>query len=142
MSGLCVKCEQCEADLRDKMRRKGVAQADADYVIDYLTTHNFLSEERFVEAYVADKHKFNGWGRIKIRMMLASKRIDRNLVNEALEALDEKEYMEILTRILRTKVRGLDLSDSLTRQKLIRSMYGRGFEPALTSLAIRKLREE
>lgn len=142
MSGLCVKCEQCEADLRAKMRRKGVAPDDADYVIDYLLKHNFLCEQRFVEAYVSDKHKFNGWGRLKIRMMLASKRIDRALIDEALKALDENEYMEILTRILRTKVRGLDLGDAMTRQKLIRSMYGRGFEPALTSLAIKHLREE
>lgn len=142
MSGLCVKCEQCEHDLREKMRRKGASTADADYVIDYLYDHNFLNEGRYARAYTLDKLRFNGWGRVKIRMMLASKRLGREAVAEAMEAIEEEEYSDILGRVVKAKARGLDLADAVVRQKLLKSVYSRGFEPQMIIRAIEALRRE
>lgn len=142
MAGLCAKCEQCEHDLREKMRKKGLPGADADAVIDFLYDHNFLNESRFAHAYASDKHRFNGWGRIKIRMMLGMKRVSRDCIDDALAALDEKEYMEILQTLVNAKARDLDLSDAKDRAKLLRSLYGRGFEPALIVKAMRRSGED
>lgn len=139
MSELCARCEQCEHDLREKMRRKGVGATDIDAVIDYLYEHNFLNEERYARAYVLDKMRFNGWGRIKLRLMLASKRVSAPAVACALEQIDEDEYATVLERVVRQKARGVDLSEYAGRQKLLRSVYSRGFEPQLIAGIIKEL---
>lgn len=142
MSGLCAKCEQCEHDLREKMRRKGASAADIDHVIDYLYDHRFLDEERFARAYARDKLRFNGWGRIKIRVMLTAKRVSREAIAGAMEATDIPEYLEVLERMVQSKAGSLDLSDAADRQKLVRSIYARGFEPQLIIKAMEALRRQ
>ena len=141
MCDLCARAEQCESDLRLKMMRKGLDAAGIDRVIDYLYENNYLNEERFAKAYARDKHRFNGWGRLKLRIMLAAKGVGREAVTEALASLDEEEYAGILSRLAASKARTLDLSEHADRQKLLRSLYGRGCEPALIIPVIKRLQK-
>lgn len=142
MCSLCARCEQCEADLREKMRRRGATSAMIQEIIDYLYEHNFLNELRYATAYATDKNRFNGWGRIKLRVMLASKHISRQVITEALGSIDTREYHDGLLKLLRQKARGLDTEDPVARQKLLRALYARGYEPAIISAAMRELRQE
>lgn len=131
MAALCAKCEQCEADLREKMRRHALTGAEADAVIDYLYEHRFLDEERFARAYARDKLRFNGWGRMKIAMMLRSKHIPAHVVKTATGSLPEDEYRDIAGRLVRSAARSQDLTAYADRAKLMRRMYARGFESDL-----------
>lgn len=139
MCDLCARSEQCEADLREKMRKKGVSPADAARVIEYLYEHNFLNEQRFARAYARDKHRFSGWGRIKIRLMLTSKRISSEAITEGLDAIESEEYERNLLALATSKARSLDLSQLANRQKLLRTLYARGYEPALIIPIIKRL---
>lgn len=142
MSELCARSEQCEFDLREKMRKKLVPAADADRVIDYLYDNNFLNVSRFARAYCRDKHRFNGWGRIKIRMMLAAKRIPAAEIKGALSAIEQNEYLDTLGRLLTAKAKGLNLNDRADRARLLRSLYAKGYEPGLIIAAMQKLGAE
>lgn len=136
MGSLCAKSEQCEQDLREKMRRRGVGSADAEYVIEYLKEHNFLNETRYARAYTLDKLRFNHWGRIKLRLMLASKHLDADTIKYALNEIEEQEYLDILRQVINIKAKKYDIKDPSERQKLIRSVYSRGFEPPLINQVI------
>ena len=46
MAALCARSEQCEYDLRRKMQSRGVSQADADAVIEYLYENRVLDTDR------------------------------------------------------------------------------------------------
>lgn len=140
MAALCARSEQCEADLRAKMRLKGMSQQDADSIIDYLYENRFLDMERFAGAYARDKFRYSHWGRIKIRMMLSSKQLPSFAVKAALESIDEGEYFDKLLALVQTAGRSLDLNTAADRQKLLRRLYARGFEPALINEAIAQLR--
>lgn len=141
MASLCVKCEQCEADLREKMRRRGLSPQDTDYVIDYLYEHKFLDQTRFASAYAKDKFRFNAWGRIKIAMMLRAKKIPECEVKEALAKIPEDDYRACLLRLARTASRSLSLDNYADRAKLMRRLYSRGFEPQLIRMALEDLIE-
>ncbi|MCM1006105.1 MAG: recombination regulator RecX [Prevotella sp.] len=136
LAGLCAKSEQCEADLRLKMKQHAVSESDADSVIDRLIELNFLNEDRFAKAYTHDKVRFSGWGRLKVAIMLRSKRLPRFVIDEALAAIDEDEYREVLHKLVRTALRSLDAHNFADRQKLLRRLYSRGFEPELIRRAI------
>lgn len=141
LADLCARSEQCESDLRQKMRQHAVPLQDADAVIDYLVEHKFIDENRYAFCYVRDKMRFNGWGRMKITMMLRAKRISSPVVKEAVEALDGDEYYAVLLKLLRSAVRGVDLNDYTERMKLLRRLYARGFEPELIKDALDELRQ-
>lgn len=129
---LCVRGEQCTADLRQKLHRWGVA-APYDDIIDRLVEHNFVNDERFARAYVRDKYRFDRWGRMKIARGLIAKCVPQSVIREALSEVDVKEYATNCYKLLAAKRRQLDPSlDGWTmREKLMRFAAARGYEAGL-----------
>ena len=88
-------------------------------------------------AFVNDKVRFNRWGRIKIRAALSEKRLPRELVNEAIDNINEEEYMSALAEVIAAKRRELKGKDDYAaQQKIMRYAAGRGYEPSLIMKAI------
>src|SRR5574344_2555149 len=139
-SAYCATSEHCESEIREKLRAWDIVPQDADKIIAYLKQENYLDENRFCEAFVRDKFRFNSWGKMKIGMMLRVKNVSKDTINEALETIDEEVYAEKLTAVLKTKAKGLKFRDSYDRQaKLIRFAQGRGFEFDAIMATIKKL---
>lgn len=137
MVGLCAGAEQCSSDIYDKVLKKGFSRDVADRIVGYLVKNEYIDDARFARAYAADKVKFAGWGKIKIRMYLKAKKMSDAIISQALEYVDAKDYAEALTKVLAAKARGLDLSEVKDRQKLYRHLASRGFETSLIIPAIR-----
>lgn len=138
MAGLCAGAEQCSADVREKILKKGFSSDDADKMIGYLTRHKYIDDSRYARAYAADKVRFSGWGRMKIRMHLRSKRLPDDVISQGLGYIDETDYLESLRKVLFSKAKGLELTEVSDRQKLFRHLASRGFE---SELIIREMKE-
>lgn len=138
MAGLCAGAEQCSSDIYDKIIKKGFSHDVADRIVGYLVKGKYIDDSRYARAYAADKVKFSGWGKIKIRMYLKTKKISDSIIGQALEYVATKDYEEALQKVLFAKARSLDLSDVKDRQKLYRHLASRGFESSLIIPAIRK----
>lgn len=137
MAGLCAGAEQCSADIRGKVLGKGFSSEEADRIVGYLVKNRYIDDARFARAYAADKARFSGWGRIKIRMYLKHKGFSESLIREALDYIDENVYAESLQKALMSKARNLDLKEIGDRQKLYRHLASRGFESSLIVAAMR-----
>ena len=130
-AALCSHCEQAESDIRRKLLSWGLSSTDADKVIDRLIDERFLDNSRYASAFVRDKFRFEGWGRIKIAYQLKMKSIPPHIINEALSLIDDDEYIASLTRILHSKMRSLASKEPLqAKASLVRFAASRGFEPA------------
>lgn len=129
---LCVRGEQCRADLVAKLSRWGVA-TPYDDILDSLAERRFFDDARFARAYVRDKYRFDRWGRMKIVSSLIAKRISRSDIDAALSEIDIKEYARNCYSILLSRRRQLpaDMSPYERRQRLLRSAAQRGYEPSL-----------
>lgn len=124
----CSLCEHCPYEVEEKLRQWGADAEQVELIVCYLEEEGYLSESRYVTAYVHDKLHIQGWGRQKISMMLAAKRIDKMLVREALEAISEEEYMAVLAHVAELKRRSLRGEDEEQQKaKLYRYLAGRGF---------------
>lgn len=129
LASLCAGSEQCEWNLREKMKKWEVGASDADKIIDYLYDEKYLDEVRFSCAYARDKMRYNKWGRQKIDQNLRLLHISGSSRKEALAGLDEAEYESILQDILASKARSIKAETEYERNgKLIRFAVGRGFE--------------
>lgn len=131
MAGLCARSEQCSFDISTKLFKAGLPKDKRDEIIEYLTENRYLDDGRFARAYASYKVRFSAWGRHKIRMALAAKRIPSAMISEALDQIDEDDYMAALKRIVETKKRDMDLTMREEKIKLYRQLLTRGFESDL-----------
>lgn len=139
-AALCSSAEHCTADIREKLARWGVTEADSRTIIDRLVQERFIDEQRYAVAFVKDKFRFSGWGRIKMRYALQQKRIDGSDIDHALATLDEEPYNDRLLELLQAKSRSIrDDDPEARRAKLFRFAASRGFEPSLIFNALKQV---
>lgn len=136
----CSQAERCVFDVRKKLQSEDLSKEEKQHIIDRLLQEKFIDEKRFSRSFVHDKFKLNGWGRIKIGYELNSRGIKPDDYYEAIESIDEDEYLTVLTDLLTKKkrtVKGHSPQDIF--QKLLRFAASRGFETPLTIKVLQKL---
>lgn len=108
--------------LLDKLTEKGVADADAEEVADWLCGLGVVNDERFA-GLVVRHYAAKGYGERRIREELYRRGIDRELWDAALEELTGSD--ERLDRLLGTKLRGDASPENLQRTQnyLLRRGY-------------------
>lgn len=136
-SAYCTLCERCTSEVTSKLTQWGIEPSEQIKIIERLQEEGFIDEERYCRAFVNDKVRFNRWGRIKIRAALSEKRLPRELVSEAIENINEDEYMNALAEVISAKRRELKgKEDYAAQQKIMRHAASRGYEPSLIMKAI------
>jgi regulatory protein len=124
----CSRAEHCSSDLRQKMTNWEISLSDQEKIIQRLQKESFLSDERYCNAFVKDKSRYNKWGARKIRYELMKKQIPQDVIQEALQSIDSQENNEQLKQLLEQKRKTLKgANDYEINQKLIRFAVGRGF---------------
>ena len=125
----CSISEHCISEVAEKLQKWEVTNADRKKIIEQLIEKDFINEQRYAEAFVQDKFRFNKWGKKKISFALNDKGIDMSLISDALDQIDEGEYDEMLASILKTKLGGLKYTYEYEKQgKLFKFAQSRGFE--------------
>ena len=131
------RCEHCESEVREKLVGWGASDEETDEIIAYLIEERYVDNQRYANSYTRDKFRFNHWGKYKISMMLRSKDIDSETIEEALGQIEEEEYLEKLQQILKDKLRSLKYSSEYEKKgKLFKFAQSRGFESDAISKVI------
>ena len=134
----CTLCERCISEVSTKLTAWDVPHGEQEKIIARLIEEKFIDESRYCRAFVNDKVKFNRWGRIKISAALRDKRLPQELIRDAIEDIDEEQYLQSLGEVIATKQRELKGKDDFaTQQKTIRHAASRGYEPSLIIKAIK-----
>ncbi len=140
---LCSRFEKCTSEIREKLLIWGLSEEDAEPVVKKLVSEKYIDDERFARAYVKDKFRFNHWGKQKIVHMLRSKNVDPEILELALEEIQDDNYAENLLKLLTDKARSIKAKDKYDkRNKLMRFALSRGFESGIVMKIIRKLEVE
>ena len=139
-AALCSRSEQASADIVKKLRDWGLAEADVAAVMERLVKEKFVDDGRYAVAFVRDKFRFGGWGKMKIAYALRQKHIAEANIAEALEEIGEEEYGEALLAALRTKMHSVKGRQPMQqRAALYRFAASRGYESSMISRAISTL---
>ena len=127
MRALCSRREYCRKDVMKKvMTALDGDVAKAEEVVAKLVEERYVDDLRYATAFARDKASITGWGEAKIRYMLSSKGIDRELIAQALDEVDDKRAETRLEKLMENKVRSLK-DDPQRRLKLLRFGLGRGY---------------
>lgn len=139
LEDLCARSEQSTFEVHRKLHAWGVSSSDSESIIEHLKANRFIDDARFAKAFTRDKWEFARWGRIKIRARLRALAIDPDLIDEALESIEETAYRRGLVELLAAKARALGVNAATFDggTKLLRFAASRGFEPSLAIKAIK-----
>jgi regulatory protein len=130
----CAYQERSQYEIRNKLYEWGLHQKDVEEIITELIGENFLNEERFAMAYTSGKFRIKGWGKIKIKQGLKLKGIPDKMIQKALKAIDEEDYLKQLMYILEKKSNSVPEKDPFRRRYLLtRFAAGKGYEQDLIS---------
>ena len=128
LAALCANAEHCQYDMLEKMKRWELSDEAQARVMARLIEERYVDDRRYARAFVKDKIRYNKWGRRKVQQGLWMKRIDKEIQDEVLNEIDEKEYLNVLKPLLKQKRKSIKAnSDYELNQKLVRFAYGRGF---------------
>ncbi len=129
MEAYCAAAEHCETEARMRLRQWKCDNRAEDEIIDYLIAENYISDERYAKAFVHDKLLYQGWGRVKIAYMLRGKKIAFDIIQSAIQTIDDEEYSRILNRLVSQRLpqNQLPSIDKSALESLYRFLMQRGF---------------
>ena len=139
-AALCARSEQAPGDIREKLVKWGLTPGEAGQVLARLIEQGYIDERRYARAFVNDRFRFNGWGRIKIAHQLRLKGISSDLIDEAMTVIDEEQYRERILELLRAKWR--DVSNREPRAAwaaMMRFAASRGFEAGIAGECVKQV---
>lgn len=129
LEALCAYQERCSQELDRKMIQWGVDAEDRSILLADLISNNFLSEERFAEAFVSGKTNIKRWGKIKIRQQLKQKNISEYSIKKGLDSISDSTYFGNLEHLASRKYASLKESDSYAKKvKIYRFLSSKGYE--------------
>lgn len=131
--GYCIYQERTQHEVREKLKSWGVSTAEAEEVIAWLITENFINEGRYARQFAGGKFRVKKWGRRKITYELKAKEISANNIREALQEIDEEDYIQTMKALVTAKAATLTGEAHLLiiEKKISAYLLMKGYEPDL-----------
>ncbi|MBO6605539.1 regulatory protein RecX [Psychroserpens sp.] len=136
----CAYQERCHQEVRRKLIEMRMIPEAQDKIIVHLLEHNYLNEERFVEAFIRGKFRIKKWGKQRLQMELKRKDIHPTLIRKALNRLNTDEYWETFDQLAVQKLESIKESNlQKKRKKLADFLLYRGWESPMVYDKVREL---
>lgn len=138
LTQLCSIQENCTFDAKQKLNQWRVPVADAENIIENLTDHNFINNQRYCIAFANDKIFLNKWGKHKVEYVLKQKQLAANDIQVALNEIEQKKYIDLIKNEITKKAKTLkpDVDSHIMKNKLWRFAQQRGYEFEIASKII------
>jgi regulatory protein len=125
----CSYQERTISDVKQKLKELGSEAETSEKIISSLIEDDYLNDERFAKLFTSGKFRIKRWGKNKIRAELKKKKIPDNFIYDALDSIDEEEYLKTIQRLAEKKsqtTKGKNSKDKL--KKVVMFLLSRGFE--------------
>lgn len=123
-----------ESEMASYLRKKKYSPEAISETIERLRQQEYLDDAAFVRAWIEDRERFRPRGRRALRYELAQKGINRELIDSALDDLDEDE---LAWRAVEGKLRQWrHLAEAELRKKAMGYLNRRGFNYEVARQAV------
>ncbi len=136
----CTRKEYCSNEILEKLISWGCSDKESQSILIFLKNHQYVDDQRYVNAYANDKLQINKWGKVKITYMLRMQKIEESIISDAISAIDPQQYEQILKDELNKKRKTIKSKNIFeTKAKLYRFAASRGFESDLINRSISRI---
>ena len=122
---LLSRREHSAFEIRDKLHKRDFDEAEIEQAIIELQQGDWLSDERFAEAYIRMR-QLKGFGPIRIAIELNERGVKESIIDDYLQAGDEV-WQQTLEQQYLKKYKNKAIADYNDRAKRIRFLQYRGF---------------
>lgn len=124
----CSRAEYCTYDVYNYIHKFQLTEDAEKRIVQKLVEQDYINEVRYAHAFVRDKFRFNRWGSNRIRQELLKRKINSNVIDDALSYIDDEKTTETLKQLIETKRRSLrGRNQHEIDAKLMRFALARGF---------------
>lgn len=125
----CAYQERSHKQVFQKCRDYGLSEEEANQILIELISSNFLNEQRFAEAYVKGKFKIKSWGKQKIVQGLNNAGVSKKLIENSLEDIDPKVYLQTIISLADKKRATLKTGTDFEKTiKIQRFLLSKGYK--------------
>jgi len=128
------------AELRRKLRSRGVESGITETIIQELEARKYLNDEELSELYVQGLIEQKAYGRRWFFLRLLKRGIDKQVITEALDKVfSQINESDLAFQAASAKLKKLQADEPQTRAaKLVRFLRNRGFSEGLIVQVVRK----
>ncbi|MEK6616017.1 MAG: regulatory protein RecX [Bacteroidota bacterium] len=135
----CAYQERCSHEIKQKMKELGADEKTTEKIISSLEENDFLNDGRFAKLFTSGKFRIKRWGKNKIRAELRMKKITDDLISNALDGMDEEEYLTTIKYLAKKKRNEITNPEfRIQNQKIGMFLLSRGFESELIWKVLQK----
>lgn len=132
IAAYCAYQERSPQEVRQRLRKWEVPQAEAEAIVQRLVQEGYLNQERFAHSFTGGKVRVKRWGKVRIEQELRKRGITGEDASRSLAAIDGHTYALNLRALLDKKEAALKEPDARVRkQKLARYAFSKGYEADL-----------
>jgi len=136
----CAFQERSPKEVADKLNSWGLHHEFTEQILKELIQEGFVDAQRFANAYCNDKFEFNSWGKQKIRANIFQHRLDSDIIESALNRIDDTKYFARVVDLASKKWMSLEEQEVVKKkQKTLTYLGNKGFESELIWKAINQL---
>lgn len=138
----CDQQERCVAEAERKFRNLGWDSGKIKDIIDQLIKEKSIDEQRFANSLASGKFRIKNWGKLKIMAALLQLKIPSAIINNALASIDEEEYRNTLTGVLKKKWELTSGETSSRLNKTASFAIGKGYESTLVFEVLKTINKQ
>jgi regulatory protein len=137
----CVYQERTQDEVRKRLRDWKVYGDDAEEIIAWLITENYLNEERFAKAFAGGKFRVKKWGKNRILAELKARKISKYNLDQAIKEIPFEDYVLTLENLIIKKTEDVKTEPNFLKrkQKVFNYLISKGFESNLILETIKTL---
>jgi regulatory protein len=139
---LLARRELSEAQIRQRLARRGHTSDDIDTAVAQLRAERALDDRRVATAIANTETRVRGRGRRRVKRQIEAAGISATLAQEAVElAFADVDADALLAAAIDRRLRGREtIADDRECQRLFRYLTAQGFEPDRVLAALRARR--
>lgn len=116
-----------ELQVRDYLRKKSFSVFEADYAVTRLRKDGYINEILYVQAFINDALKLSLDGPKNISEDLKRLGINETLINEYLNKVARKEWLDRVEKILQKKAKINKTSEKMFKNKITADLLNLGY---------------
>lgn len=122
---LLESMDRTRADLEKKLQSSEYPREAVAEALAYVESFGYLDDKRYARHYVECKKE--GRGKARLKMELAQKGVDRNIIEEVLNEAELDDCRDTIRELVRKRKRGDGPMDDRERQRIYGYLMRKGF---------------
>lgn len=128
-----------EKELERRLLQKGYPEDVVATVLAQLANIDLINDERFASDWVASRVNYRPEGKSRMQWELRQKGVSPDVIDEALEQVDEDKEYDMALELARKKLGGSEITDRDEKRRLAAFLQRRGFHWGVVSRVLDKL---